>query len=103
VPRAKHSAILSSMGASRDDFIKYPRTQHLFGSKGTDYDKHLGREETEAFIADPSLIVAEKLDGTNAGIHFTSSGRMALWCCGREIAEVALATTHSARQFFRLQ
>src|SRR5438552_9339972 len=38
------------MGATRDDFIKYPRTPHLFGSKGTDDDKHLGREESEAFI-----------------------------------------------------
>ena len=44
------------MGATRDDFIKYPRTPHLFGSKGTDDDKHLGRKESEAFIADPSEI-----------------------------------------------
>ena len=57
------------MGATRDDFIKYPRTSHLFGSKGTDDEKHLGREESDAFIADPSLIVEEKLDGTNVGIH----------------------------------
>src|SRR5206468_4684158 len=56
------------MGASRDDFVKYPRTPHLFGSKGTDDDKHLGREESEAFIKDASLIVEEKLDGTNVGI-----------------------------------
>jgi len=55
------------MGATRDDFIKYPRTPHLFGSKGTDDDKHLGRKESEAFIADPSLIVEEKIDGTNVG------------------------------------
>lgn len=47
------------MGASRDDFIKYPRTPHLFGSKGTDDDKHIGRKESEVFIADPSLIVEE--------------------------------------------
>jgi hypothetical protein len=40
-----------SMGATRDDFIKYPRTPHLFGAKGTDDDKHLSREESEAFIA----------------------------------------------------
>ena len=59
------------MGATRDDFVKYPRTPHLFGSKGTDDDKHLGRKESEAFIADPSLIVEEKIDGTNVGIHFT--------------------------------
>src|SRR6266446_1775823 len=64
------------MGATHDDFIKYPRTPHLFGSKGTDDDKHLGRAGSEAFIAEPSLIVEEKLDGTNVGIHFTRSGRM---------------------------
>jgi len=75
------------MGATRDDFIKYPRTPHLFGSKGTDDDKHLGREESEAFIANPSLIVEEKLDGTNAGIHFTASRRMVLQCRGHEITE----------------
>ena len=27
------------MGASRDDFTKYPRTPHLFGSRGTDDDE----------------------------------------------------------------
>jgi len=51
----------NAIGATRDDFIKYPRTPHLFGSKGTDDDKHLGRKESEAFIADPSLIVAALL------------------------------------------
>src|SRR5687767_9004018 len=35
------------VGSSRDDFVKYPRTPHLFGSKGTDDDKHLGRRESE--------------------------------------------------------
>jgi len=75
------------MGATRDDFIKYPRTPHLFGSKGTDDDKNLGREESEAFISDPSLIVEEKLDGTNVGIHFTRAGRMVLQCRGHEITE----------------
>ncbi|MCI0746406.1 MAG: RNA ligase family protein [Verrucomicrobia subdivision 3 bacterium] len=75
------------MGATRDDFIKYPRTPHLFGSKGTDDDKHLGREESEAFIADSWLIVEEKLDGTNVGIHFNSRGRMVLQCRGHEITE----------------
>src|SRR5689334_14535913 len=75
------------MGATRDDFIKYPRTPHLFGSTGTDDDKHLGREDSEAFIADPSLIVEEKLDGTNVGIHFTVSGRMVLQCRGHEITQ----------------
>jgi len=73
------------MGASRDDFTKYPRTPHLFGSRGTDDDKHLGHQESLDFIADASLIVEEKLDGTNVGIHFTSAGRMVLQCRGHEI------------------
>jgi hypothetical protein len=59
----------------------------LFGSKGTDDDKHLGRKESEALIADSSLIVEEKIDGTNVGIHFTSGGRMVLQCRGHEITE----------------
>jgi hypothetical protein len=73
------------MGASRDDFVKYPRTPHLFGSRGTDDDKHMSAEESARFVADASLIVEEKLDGTNVGIHFTSAGRMVLQCRGHEI------------------
>lgn len=73
------------MGATRDDFVKYPRTPHLFGSKGTDDDKHLGPAESAAFVADPSLIAEEKLDGTNVGIHFTPAGRLVLQCRGHEI------------------
>lgn len=73
------------MGASRDDFTKYPRTPHLFGSRGTEDDKHLGQEESLDFLADASLLVEEKLDGTNVGIHFTSVGRMVLQCRGHEI------------------
>src|SRR5882724_13521184 len=73
------------MGATRDDFTKYPRTPHLFGSRGTDDDKHLGQQESLDFIADPSLVVEEKLDGTNVGIHFTSAGRLVLQCRGHEI------------------
>ena len=75
------------MGASRDNFIKYPRTPHLFGSKGTDDDKHLGPRASAAFVADPSLIVEEKLDGTNVGIHFLSNGKLFLQCRGHEITE----------------
>ena len=73
------------MGASRDDFTKYPRTPHLFGSRGTDDDKRLAERESLDFIADPSLVVEEKLDGTNVGIHFTTAGRMVLQCRGHEI------------------
>lgn len=75
------------MGTSHGDFTKYPRTPHLFGSKGTDDDKHLGEAESTAFIADESLIVEEKLDGTNVGIHFSDSGEMVLQCRGHLITE----------------
>jgi hypothetical protein len=75
------------MGRSLDEFVKYPRTPHLFGSKGTDDDKHLGEAESLRFLADGSLIVEEKIDGTNVGIHFTPAGTMALQCRGHLISE----------------
>lgn len=75
------------MGTSRGDFTKYPRTPHLFGSRGTDDDKHLGEAESRRFVADASLIVEEKIDGTNVGIHFSNSGEMLLQCRGHLIAE----------------
>lgn len=75
------------MGASNGDFTKYPRTPHLFGSKGTDDDKHLGETESNKFIADCSLIVEEKIDGTNVGVHFSDSGEQVLQCRGHLITE----------------
>ena len=75
------------MGSSHDDFIKYPRTPHLFGSKGTDDDKHLGEAESRRIIADTSLIVEEKIDGTNVGIHFSTDGKLVLQCRGHLITE----------------
>lgn len=75
------------MGSSYGDFIKYPRTPHLFGSQGTDDDKHLGEAESNRIIADESLIVEEKIDGTNVGIHFRSDGELVLQCRGHLITE----------------
>lgn len=73
------------MGSSHGDFIKYPRTPHLFGSKGTDDDKHLSERDSAKFIADPMLIIEEKLDGTNVGIHFDARGELVLQCRGHLI------------------
>lgn len=75
------------MGSSHGDFIKYPRTPHLFGSKGTDDDKHLSEAESIRFIDDDSLIVEEKIDGTNVGLHFSDDGKMVLQCRGHYITE----------------
>ena len=75
------------MGTSNGDFIKYPRTPHLFGSTGTDDDKHLDEERSQHFIDDDSLIVEEKIDGTNVGIHFADNGQLVLQCRGHLITE----------------
>jgi hypothetical protein len=75
------------MGSSYGEFVKYPRTPHLFGSRGTDDDKHMGAADSHRFLADLSLIVEEKLDGTNVGIHFTREGTMVLQCRGHLITE----------------
>jgi hypothetical protein len=75
------------MGSSYGEFVNYPRTPHLFGSKGTDDDKHMGEDESHHFLSDKSLIVEEKLDGTNVGIHFTVEREMVLQCRGHLITE----------------
>lgn len=74
------------MGASRGDFVKYPQTPHLFGSRGTSDDKHLGERESISFLTDDSLIVEEKIDGTKVGIHL-AGGELMLQCRGHQISE----------------
>ena len=64
------------MGASRDDFFKYPRTPHLSGGPGTSDDKRLSEARTAALLSDPGLIAEEKLDGTNVGVHFRDAPRL---------------------------
>jgi RNA ligase len=83
---AEPRAELHVMGTSHGEFVKYPRTPHLFGSAGTDDDKHLDETESERFLADPSLVVEEKIDGTNVGIHF-AGGRLVLQCRGHLVTE----------------
>ena len=75
------------MGISNGDFVKYPRTPHLFGSVGTSDDKHLNQIRSLDLLADASLIVEEKIDGTNVGIHFSDDGQMHLQCRGHLITE----------------
>ena len=75
------------MGTSHGDFIKYPRTPHLFGSVGTADDKHMSESASAAFLKDESLIVEEKIDGTNVGMHFSEAGELVLQCRGHLITE----------------
>lgn len=75
------------MGQSQGDFIKYPRTPHLFGGKGTADDKFLSRAASLAMLQDRSLIIEEKIDGTNVGIHFDTSRNLILQCRGHLVTE----------------
>ncbi len=75
------------MGTSHGDFVKYPRTPHLFGSTGTADDTHLSAQQSVEFLANESLIVEEKIDGTNVGIHFSEEGKLVLQCRGHLITE----------------
>jgi len=74
------------MGASHGDFTKYPRTPHLFGSQGTADDKRLSEADSLKLLSDESLIIEEKIDGTNVGIHF-SNGELILQCRGHLVTE----------------
>jgi ATP-dependent RNA circularization protein (DNA/RNA ligase family) len=47
----------------------------------------MGEAESHRFLSDKSLIVEEKLDGTNVGIHFTTEGDLVLQCRGHLITE----------------
>jgi hypothetical protein len=54
---------------------------------GTADDKHLDERESLRFIADESLIVEEKIDGTNVGLHFSQASELVLQCRGHLINE----------------
>jgi hypothetical protein len=75
------------VGTSYGDFVKYPRTPHLFGSRGTEDDRLLDEAASLRLLADRSLIVEEKLDGTNVGLHFSETGELVLQCRGHLITE----------------
>jgi len=73
------------MGTSRNNFMKYPRTPHIFGSVGTTDDKYLNESDSMEFIINPNLVIEEKIDGTNVGMHFSTDGKFILQCRGHEI------------------
>lgn len=95
------------MGTSHGDFTKYPRTPHLFGSKGTDDDKHLGEAESKEFIADESLIVEEKIDGSPKhavkGEHVARAVLRDLGCDLKTREEIARLVRYHGRPAFLLE
>jgi len=59
------------------DFVKFPRTPHLFVLEGLDIrdDKVLPPAEAAPFFTNP-VIVEEKVDGANVGISLDGSGEL---------------------------
>jgi len=50
-------------------------------------DTHLSAQQSAEFLADDSLIIEEKMDGTNVGIHFSDEGKLVLQGRGQLITE----------------
>jgi hypothetical protein len=55
--------------------LKFPRTQHLEGSRLQAGDEDLAQVRFEE-IAGRHIVVKEKIDGANAGLRFDASGRV---------------------------
>jgi hypothetical protein len=64
---------------------KYPRTQHIEGSRLQAGDEDLAQVPL-ASLRGEHLMVEEKVDGANAGIRFTSDGRMWLQSRGHYLS-----------------
>ncbi|MFO0648329.1 MAG: RNA ligase family protein [Polyangiales bacterium] len=59
------------------DILKYPRTQHIQGSRLQPGDEDLEQVAFEA-IRGRHIVVEEKVDGANAGLRFADDGRLLL-------------------------
>lgn len=59
------------------DLIKYPRTQHLAGSRLQPGDEDL-RQIPFSEIAGRHLVVEEKIDGANSALSFDEHGNLLL-------------------------
>lgn len=73
--------------------LKYPRTQHLEGSRLQEGDD-TGDQTPLAALAGQHVVVEEKLDGANVAISFTPGGELLLQSRGHYLAGGA-----SERQF----
>jgi hypothetical protein len=65
--------------------VKYPRTQHLEGSRLQAGDEDLSGVRF-AEVKGMHLVVEEKIDGANAGIRFDASGKLHLQSRGHFLA-----------------
>lgn len=63
------------------EFIKYPRTPHLEGSRLQDGDHDLTQVKY-GNLQGLYIVIEEKIDGANAGFGFDESGELILQCRG---------------------
>lgn len=78
------------MGRSTEEFVKYPRTPHIFceHSKMSYDDKGLSVAESQDLLRGKHVVLEEKLDGTNVGISAIYRNHqldLFLQCRGHEI------------------
>lgn len=64
--------------------LKYPRTPHITGSRIQPGDEDL-KQVARGALAGLTLVVEEKLDGSNSGISFDSQERLVLQSRGHEL------------------
>lgn len=57
--------------------LKYPRTQHIEGSRKQDGDEDLDSAPFSE-IANRHIVIEEKMDGANSGISFSDNGELLL-------------------------
>src|SRR5690349_2945260 len=65
--------------------IKYPRTQHVEGSRLQAGDEDLQQVPLGSLVG-RHLVIEEKLDGANTGISFDADGRLHLQSRGHFLA-----------------
>jgi hypothetical protein len=90
------------------DFVKYPRTPHLAGSRLQPDDDSEGQVPVES-LTEGTLVFEEKVDGANAAFSFDANDRLLLQSRGHPLlggpreAQFALfkAWTQTHEQAFR--
>ncbi|MCX7805856.1 MAG: RNA ligase family protein [Planctomycetota bacterium] len=60
------------------EFYPYPRTPHLTGSEVADDDRTISEAEFYAMARGRHIVIQEKMDGTNVGVHFEAQGAIVL-------------------------
>ncbi len=81
-PSAQQSRLILGANAPehaavQTKLLKYPRTQHVQGSKLQPGDEDLSQVPMEA-LRGAHLVIEEKLDGANSAVSFTAEGELRL-------------------------